>query len=212
MQRRYLRGLLITIAVITLVTAMSLTGCAKKLDPGPGPGVYKSDSSSSKSDPKAKSDSDVSYSTPKTGPGGETIVDPKTSKTPKTPKTPVDPKFGRYEEQAMAQFNTEDIHFAYDSSDLSTEAMAILKAKKEYLLMHPEATAMIQGHCDERGSNEYNLALGDRRANSAKNFLKDLGVNAGRLDTVSYGEENPLAPGHDEAAWATNRRVHFVLQ
>ena len=70
----------------------------------------------------------------------------------------------------------------------------------------------IGGHCDERGTNEYNLALGERRAESAKNFLVSLGVNASRLKTISYGEEKPVDTGHDEAAWSKNRRAHFVTE
>ena len=77
--------------------------------------------------------------------------------------------------------------------------------------MHPGVTVTIEGHCDERGTNEYNLALGDRRAESAKRFLTDLGISATRLTTVSYGEERPVDPRHNEEAWAKNRRAHFVI-
>ena len=71
--------------------------------------------------------------------------------------------------------------------------------------------SQIEGHCDERGTNEYNLALGERRANAAKQYLTTAGISAGRLSTISYGEERPLDPGHTEAAWARNRRAHFVI-
>ena len=77
--------------------------------------------------------------------------------------------------------------------------------------MHQDVTVTIQGHCDERGTNEYNLALGDRRADSTKTFLVDLGISASRLTTVSYGEERPVDPRHNEEAWAKNRRAHFVI-
>ena len=77
---------------------------------------------------------------------------------------------------------------------------------------NPRAKIIIEGHCDERGTNEYNLALGDRRAFSSKSFLVDLGISDSRLRTVSYGEERPLDPGSDEGAWAKNRRAHFVIK
>ena len=76
--------------------------------------------------------------------------------------------------------------------------------------MQGDKVVIIEGHCDERGTNEYNLALGERRANSAKDYIVNLGVDPARLKTVSYGEEKPLAEGHNEEAWAQNRRAHFV--
>ena len=109
------------------------------------------------------------------------------------------------------KFVNEDIHFEFDKSRLLPEAKEILKEKAEWLSMHPDVTVTIEGHCDERGTNEYNLALGDRRAESARRFLTDLGISAGRLTTVSYGEERPLDPRHNEEAWAKNRRAHFVI-
>ena len=77
---------------------------------------------------------------------------------------------------------------------------------------NPRTRVIIEGHCDERGTNEYNLALGDRRAFSAKTFLVDLGIDEARISTVSYGEERPLVRGEDEDAWAQNRRAHFVIK
>jgi peptidoglycan-associated lipoprotein len=75
---------------------------------------------------------------------------------------------------------------------------------------NPSRNLIIEGHCDERGTNEYNMALGERRANAAKNSMVNLGQNPARMKTISYGEERPFAPGHDEASWAQNRRAHFV--
>jgi peptidoglycan-associated lipoprotein len=123
----------------------------------------------------------------------------------------------RIKEESMAKqeardmFQNDDIHFEFDSSTLTPEAQLKLKKKSEWLQNNPEATATIEGNCDERGTSEYNLALGDRRATSAKNFLVDLGISASRLTTISYGEERPIDPGHNEAAWAKNRRCHFVI-
>ncbi len=105
----------------------------------------------------------------------------------------------------------EDIYYEFDKSTLTPTAQDNLLRKAEWLRENPDATATIEGHCDERGTNEYNLALGDRRAESAKAFLTDLGIDASRLTTVSYGEERPVDPRSDEEAWAKNRRAHFVV-
>ncbi len=105
----------------------------------------------------------------------------------------------------------EDIYYEFDKSTLTPTAQDNLLRKAEWLRENPDATATIEGHCDERGTNEYNLALGDRRAESAKAFLTDLGIDASRLTTISYGEERPVDPRSDEEAWAKNRRAHFVV-
>ena len=118
------------------------------------------------------------------------------------------------ERQAMLarqKFESENIYFEFDSSALLTAAQETLKRKAEYLRKNPNARVTIEGHCDERGTDEYNLALGDRRANSAKSFLVDLGISPRRLTTISYGEERPLDPRHNEEAWAKNRRCEFVI-
>jgi peptidoglycan-associated lipoprotein len=113
--------------------------------------------------------------------------------------------------EAMEAFVNEDIHFDFDSSTLTPEAQDILKKKAQWLQDNPDKSITIGGNCDERGTNEYNLALGDRRAASAKAFLVDLGISASRITTISYGEERPVDPGHNEAAWAKNRRDHFTI-
>jgi peptidoglycan-associated lipoprotein len=109
-------------------------------------------------------------------------------------------------------FVNEDVQFEFDSATLSIEAQDILRTKAEWLRNNPRASVIIEGHCDERGTNEYNLALGDRRAFSSKSFLVDLGIDDSRLTTVSYGEERPLDPRADEDAWSKNRRAHFVIR
>jgi peptidoglycan-associated lipoprotein len=107
------------------------------------------------------------------------------------------------------RFINADIFFEFDSSTLSDKAESILKAKAEWMRRNPSLAIVIEGHCDNRGTTEYNLALGERRAESVKGFLIDLGVSDTRIRTISYGEERPLAPGDDESAWAQNRRAHF---
>jgi peptidoglycan-associated lipoprotein len=104
-----------------------------------------------------------------------------------------------------------DIHFDYDQSALSDEARAILEKHALWLQNHREAKVMVEGHCDERGTVEYNLALGNQRAQVTHDYLVSLGVAADRLRTTSYGKERPIDPGHDEAAWARNRRAHFAV-
>ena len=108
-------------------------------------------------------------------------------------------------------FENEDVQFEFDSARLSMEAQDILRRKADWLKENPRAKVIIEGHCDERGTNDYNLALGDRRAFSAKSFLVDLGISASRLTTVSYGEERPLCNTSDEECWSNNRRDQFVI-
>jgi peptidoglycan-associated lipoprotein len=104
-----------------------------------------------------------------------------------------------------------DIHFDYDQSSLTDEARGILEKHALWMQNHREAKVMVEGHCDERGTVEYNLALGNQRAQVTRDYLASLGVAADRLRTTSYGKERPLDPGHDEAAWAKNRRAHFAV-
>lgn len=113
---------------------------------------------------------------------------------------------------AKELFENEDVYFDFDSSALLPMAQAVLEKKAEWLRNNPGGSVVIEGHCDERGTSEYNLALGDRRAKSVEAFLVDLGVSASRLITLSYGEERPTDSGRNEEAWAKNRRVHFIIE
>jgi peptidoglycan-associated lipoprotein len=105
----------------------------------------------------------------------------------------------------------EQIHFDYNKSDLKATDLALLQQKLGILQAHPYLVVQIAGNCDERGSDEYNMALGERRAAAAQRWLQAHGIAADRITIVSYGEERPSDPGHDEAAWAKNRRDDFVL-
>ena len=107
--------------------------------------------------------------------------------------------------------NLSNIYFEFDKSVLSTEAIEELKEIGAWLLENPNTKIRIEGNCDERGTDEYNLALGERRARSAKNFLVSLGVASEKVITISFGEENPADPGHNEMAWAKNRRDEFNI-
>ena len=105
----------------------------------------------------------------------------------------------------------QDAYFDYDASDLRDDARTSLSANAEWLKRYPSIQVLVEGHCDERGTSAYNLALGDRRANAAKNHLVARGIPAGRMTVISYGKERPEALGSDESAWAQNRRAVTVL-
>lgn len=127
-------------------------------------------------------------------------VKPTAAEAPATPPPP-----------PAAELRTEPVYFGFDEYTLSSDAQGKLTAMAEALKANKSAVIQIEGHCDERGTIEYNLALGERRAQSVKNFLTTLGVEAARLSTISYGEEKPVAQGHTEDAWAKNRRAEFVV-
>jgi peptidoglycan-associated lipoprotein len=111
----------------------------------------------------------------------------------------------------LQQAGTDTVHFATDSSDVDNEASVILTKQAAWLQKNPNVRVTVEGHCDERGTREYNLALGDRRANSAKNFLVNAGVSAARISVISYGKERPVAAGSDEESWAQNRRAVTIV-
>ena len=115
------------------------------------------------------------------------------------------------EAQLFAQ-TIKDVFFDYDSYDISQQYQRVLQADASFLKQHPNMKFLIEGHCDERGSTEYNLALGDNRANSIKQALISLGISADRIRTISYGKERPFCTESTEACWAQNRRGHFVYQ
>jgi peptidoglycan-associated lipoprotein len=151
---------------------------------------------------------------------------PQTSTTPKPPAPPepvaeptmVPPEPVKEDKIAAASLDDlnrssplKPLFFAYDSAEVDGPGQAVLDANAAILKQYPSWTVTIEGHCDERGTAEYNLALGERRAVAARTYLLSLGVSADRLRTVSYGKEFPFDPGHDDAAWTKNRRAHFVI-
>ncbi len=105
----------------------------------------------------------------------------------------------------------QDIHFAYDSFELSSEARETLRMNSDWLKSNSQAKIEIEGHCDDRGTAEYNLALGAKRAKAARDYLASLGISAERLSTISYGEERPLCHEATESCWEQNRRAHFLV-
>ncbi len=104
-----------------------------------------------------------------------------------------------------------DVFFDTDQFELTSEAREILATNSQWLLQHPDVRILVEGHCDDRNTREYNLALGERRANAVRDYLTFLGVAGNRIETISYGEERPFALGNDESAWKLNRRAHFVI-
>jgi peptidoglycan-associated lipoprotein len=108
-------------------------------------------------------------------------------------------------------FESEDVFFEYDQATLAEESRNLLQKKAGFLKKHPEVQITIEGHCDQRGSSDYNLGLGQKRADSVKNYLQDLGIAGNRLATVSYGKEQPLDSEMNEAAFVKNRRGHLVI-
>jgi peptidoglycan-associated lipoprotein len=108
--------------------------------------------------------------------------------------------------------NLSDIHFDFDKYDLTTEATKTLDAHAEWLKANPKHLVLIEGHCDERGTDSYNVALGERRAKATQNYLAAHGVRTARITVISYGEERPQCSAHTEECWAKNRRAHFLVK
>ena len=141
-----------------------------------------------------------------------------TSWTPPPTKPQVDEEAlaaeaeARAKAEAVEELSSVTIHFDFDSYVLKEDARAILALKANIMRKYADVSVVIEGHCDERGTEEYNLALGERRARAAYEHLVILGVDPGRMKIVSYGEEKPVDPGHNESAWWKNRRAEFVVQ
>ncbi len=138
-----------------------------------------------------------------------TTAPPAAYETP-TPPPPSGPTPGSRAD-FIAQAGSDTVLFGTDSYDVDSEDEAVLARQAEWLKKYPNVSVTIEGHCDERGTREYNLALGDRRANAAKNYLVSAGISASRLSVISYGKERPAATGSDEGAWAQNRRAVTVV-
>ena len=161
---------------------------------------------------KPQTSSDLDASTVRTTTSPTTDVAPRTQGEPvdKT-QDPLSGDLAQVNDYVWKNGLLGDVYFEFDKADLIEEARARLARNAEWLRSHPEFEITIEGHCDERGTNEYNLALGERRAAAAKDYLASLGVGATRLRTLSYGEERPQCSDSTESCWARNRRAHFVV-
>lgn len=184
--RNEMKGMIVALGVVALMAA----GCAKEE-------VVKKD------EPVAQE---------------QTVKQQEPAKPVETAAPPVEQKqeTPKQEEATAAKASEavalETVYFDFDKSDLRQDARDALSKNAEALMKKiADAKVKIEGNCDERGSDEYNLALGDRRAKSAAKYLETLGVKADRISTISYGKEKPAVQGHDEAAWAKNRRDEFVI-
>ena len=146
---------------------------------------------------------------PKAEPQPPRMEQPETPQRVETPKVDEE-ALRRQRIQARIAEVFKPIYFGYDQSTLSAEGQSTLQEIGKLMKEVPEITARVEGHTDERGSNDYNLALGERRSKSVNDYLTSYGIQATRLSTISYGEEKPAMEGHDEGAWAKNRRVEFT--
>ena len=169
--------------IFILCIGLILTGCPKKTVVKEEPSIKKEEPAKVEKE-KAKGEFEKSLEAKKT-PGIEGVV---------------------FESSLL-----KDIHFDFDKYDIRPGDASILKENAELLKKYPKVKIQIEGHCDERGTNEYNLALGERRANSTKNYMTSLGISSERISIISYGEERPVDPGHNEEAWTKNRRAHTII-
>jgi peptidoglycan-associated lipoprotein len=150
----------------------------------------------------------ITYTITATGPGGSADSSVHITVNPAAPAAPV-----THQPTANELFEREvrDAYFDYDAADIRPDARDALSQTAQFLRSYPALKVVIEGHCDERGSTEYNLALGDRRAAAAKQFLVSLGISADRMETVSYGKERPSCTASTEACYQMNRRAHFTM-
>jgi peptidoglycan-associated lipoprotein len=144
------------------------------------------------------------------GAGGTQEASTRLTVTPPPPPPP--PPTPMVSEEDLFGQTVKDIYFDYDKSDLRGDQQAAIQGDAAFLNQHPDINFTIEGHCDDRGSTEYNLALGDQRASSVKNALVAAGVSASRIKTISYGKEKPFCMEDNESCWQQNRRGHFVYQ
>ena len=151
----------------------------------------------------------TTYTITATGPGGSADATARVSVAPPPPAAPT-----AHQPTIQELFNKEvkDAFFDYDKADIRSDARDALSSTAQFLRSYPQVKVVLEGHCDERGSTEYNLALGDRRAAAAKQFVVSLGISADRIETVSYGKEKPFCTASTEDCYAQNRRGHFVMK
>ena len=181
------KSLIATILILSI--ALIMTGCPKKTVVKEEPSIKKEEATKAEAERKAK----------------ETKAKEEFEKSMVAKKTP------GIEGEVFESSLLKDIHFDFDKYDIRPADAAILKGNADLLKKYHNVKVQIEGHCDERGTVEYNLALGERRANNTKRYLVSLGIASNRISTISYGKERPLDPGHNEEAWAKNRRAHIVV-
>ena len=152
----------------------------------------------------------TTYTITATGPGG--TANASQLITVAAPPPPPPPPAPAPDINALFSQNVTDAYFDYDKSDIREDAKAALQKDAEFLRSYPQVNVTVEGHCDERGSSEYNLGLGQRRADAVKNYMVSLGISGDRIKTMSWGKEHPFCTEHNETCWQQNRRGHFVMQ
>ncbi len=186
------------ILILFLSAGLLLSGCLPK----------RNTSESQKSEKKKDVEETVTVDKKKPEEGSPSESDWKTAGKSKVEETPVESEKQKEEDKKKLK----NIYFDFDSARLTEKARDILAENARWMKNNPGKDIVIEGHCDERGTKEYNLALGDKRAEAAKEYLVSLGVSPDRFKTISYGEELPVADGHNEEAWSKNRRCHFLTK
>ena len=186
------KSLIATILILSI--ALIMTGCPKKPIVKEEPSVKKEEAAKAEA---AKAEAERKAK--------ETKTKEEFEKSVVATKTP------GIEGEVFESSLLKDIHFEFDKYDIRPADAAILKGNADLLKKYHKVKVQIEGHCDERGTVEYNLALGERRANSTRDYLVSIGVSPERISTISYGKEKPLDPAHNEEAWAKNRRAHTVI-
>jgi peptidoglycan-associated lipoprotein len=190
--------ILASIALLALLAAPACRTNRKKVEPATKPAVQEPSVPSVPDPPPMRPDTPVEP--------------PRDFVNEETPTEVIPTDIDALNKWARDKGYVRDAFFVYDEAQLDGAAQSALQASATWLRGEGAAyNVLIEGHCDERGTEQYNLALGDRRAFAAKEYLTTLGINAGRIRTVSYGEERPFEEGHDESSWAANRRAHIVL-
>ncbi len=183
------KSLIVTILILSI--ALIMTGCPKKTVVKEEPTVKKEEAAKAEAERLAK-EKELKAK-------GEFEKDLVAKKTP------------GIEGEVFESSLIKDIHFDFDKYDIRPGDAAVLKANAALLKKYHNVKIQIEGHCDERGTVEYNLALGERRANSTRTYLVSIGVSPERISTISYGKERPLDPAHNEEAWTKNRRAHTII-
>jgi peptidoglycan-associated lipoprotein len=146
-----------------------------------------------------------------TGAGGEATASTRVTVVPRSARGMITSTDLDGLQQAVEEGKIQPLFFDYDQAGITADGERVLRENARWFQQFPNATILIEGHCDERGTEEYNLALGDRRAQATKAYLVQLGIASARMETISFGEERPFAPGYDEDAYRLNRRAHFVV-
>lgn len=185
----------IVVLVLILCVGLLLTGCPKKTVVKEEPSMKKAEEPMAEREKAAKLESEEA----------------KKAKEQEFEKSLVAKKEPGIAGEVFESSLLKDIHFDFDKYDIRPRDAEILKENAALLTKYPKVKIQVEGHCDERGTNEYNLALGERRANAAKKYLLSLGITTDQISSISYGEEKPLDTGHNEEAWARNRRGHFII-